>query len=42
MKIYKLLGIDDNIIDWWFTIHKAWNWATQKAKGSERWMRHTG
>jgi len=37
-----MLGVDDNVLKFWRTVHRQWQWVAGKIKGNREQMRLTG
>jgi hypothetical protein len=42
MEMYRLLGVHEVVLSFWYTVHESWKWKGGKAKGEREWMRLTG
>lgn len=42
MVIYKILGIDEELINLWYTVHEHWRYKGMQTRGDEEWMRLSG
>lgn len=42
MNLYKMLGADEGLIDWWYTCHCTWYWKSEMQSGTLSEMRLTG
>lgn len=41
-EIYKMLGVHENVLSSWRTVHDTWRFKAQNTRGIQKAMRLTG